>query len=48
LKDKDVSEKLLTAGIEPKRARRTELRKFQGLETEKWKKIVADEKIEPE
>jgi hypothetical protein len=31
-----------------KRARRTELRKFQGLETEKWKKIVADEKIEPE
>jgi len=45
LKDKDISEKLLAAGIEPEAP--DELRKFQGLETEKWKKIVAD-KIESE
>jgi tripartite-type tricarboxylate transporter receptor subunit TctC len=48
LKDKDVSEKLLTAGIEPEASSPDELKKFQALETEKWKKIVADAKIEPE
>ncbi|HYV72608.1 MAG TPA: hypothetical protein VE970_21205 [Pseudolabrys sp.] len=47
MKDKDVSEKLLAAGIEPEASSPDELRKFQGLETEKWKKIVAD-KIESE
>ena len=48
LKDKDVSEKLLAAGIEPEASSPDELRKFQALETEKWKKIIADAKIEPE
>jgi tripartite-type tricarboxylate transporter receptor subunit TctC len=48
LKDKDVSEKLLTAGIEPEASTPDELRKFQAAETEKWKKIAADAKIEPE
>ena len=48
LKDKDVSEKLLAAGIEPEASSPDELRKFQAAETEKWKKIVADAKIEPE
>src|SRR6185295_8755788 len=48
LKDKEVSEKLLTAGIEPEASSPDELRKFQAVETEKWKKIVADAKIEPE
>jgi len=48
LQDKNVSEKLLAAGIEPEASAPDELRKFQALETEKWKKIVADAKIEPE
>ena len=48
LKGKDVSEKLLTAGIEPEASTPDELRKFQAAETEKWKKIAADAKIEPE
>ena len=48
LKDKDVSEKLLAAGIEPEASSPDELTKFQAAETEKWKKIVADAKIEPE
>src|SRR5262249_18389182 len=48
LERQDVSEKLRTAGIEPEASSPDGLRKFQGLETEKWKKIVADAKIEPE
>ena len=48
LKDKDVSEKLLAAGIEPEPSTPDELRTFQAAETQKWKKIAADAKIEPE
>ena len=42
-----VSE-LREAGIEPEASTPDELRKFQAAETEKWKKIAADAKIEPE
>jgi tripartite-type tricarboxylate transporter receptor subunit TctC len=48
LADKDLSEKLLAAGIEPEASTPDELRKFQAAETDKWKKIAADAKIEPE
>jgi tripartite-type tricarboxylate transporter receptor subunit TctC len=48
LGDKDVSEKLLAAGIEPDTGTPDELRKFQAAETQKWKQIAADAKIEPE
>jgi tripartite-type tricarboxylate transporter receptor subunit TctC len=48
LADKDVSQKLLAAGIEPEASTPDELRKFQTAETQKWKQIVADAKIEPE
>ena len=48
LKDKDISEKLLAAGIEPEASTPDELRTFQAAETQKWKKIAADAKIEPE
>jgi tripartite-type tricarboxylate transporter receptor subunit TctC len=48
LADKDVSEKLLAAGIEPDTGTPDELRKFQAAETQKWKQIAADAKIEPE
>jgi tripartite-type tricarboxylate transporter receptor subunit TctC len=48
LADKEVAEKLLAAGIEPEASTPEELRKFQAAETNKWKKIAADAKIEPE
>ncbi|HET9686056.1 MAG TPA: tripartite tricarboxylate transporter substrate-binding protein, partial [Pseudolabrys sp.] len=48
LADKDVSQKLLAAGIEPDASTPDELRKFQAAETQKWKQIAADAKIEPE
>jgi tripartite-type tricarboxylate transporter receptor subunit TctC len=48
LADKDVSEKLLAAGIEPEASTPDELRKFQAAETQKWKQIAADARIEPE
>ena len=48
LADKDVSPKLLAAGIEPEASTPDELRKFQAAETQKWKQIAADAKIEPE
>ena len=48
LADKDVSEKLLAAGIEPDTGTPDELRKFQAAEAQKWKRIAADARIEPE
>src|SRR4029078_9260181 len=48
LADKDVSSKLLTAGIEPVASSPDELKAFVVSETEKWAKIVKDAKIEPE
>jgi tripartite-type tricarboxylate transporter receptor subunit TctC len=48
LADKDVSSKLLTAGIEPFASSPDELKAFVVSETEKWAKIVKDAKIEPE
>jgi tripartite-type tricarboxylate transporter receptor subunit TctC len=48
LADKDVSSKLLAAGIEPEASTPDELRKFQAAETQKWDKIARDAKIEKE
>jgi tripartite-type tricarboxylate transporter receptor subunit TctC len=48
LADKEVATKLLAAGIEPEASAPDELRKFQAVETQKWKQIAADAKIEPE
>ena len=48
LADKDVSSKLLAAGIEPVASSPDELKAFVVSETEKWAKIVKDAKIEPE
>jgi tripartite-type tricarboxylate transporter receptor subunit TctC len=48
LADKDVSSKLLAAGIEPEASTPDELRKFQAVETQKWDKIARDAKIEKE
>jgi tripartite-type tricarboxylate transporter receptor subunit TctC len=48
LADKDVSSKLLAAGIEPVASSPEELKSFVVAETEKWAKIVKDAKIEPE
>jgi tripartite-type tricarboxylate transporter receptor subunit TctC len=48
LADKDVSTKLLTAGIEPEASTPDELRKFQAVETQKWDKIARDARIEKE
>lgn len=48
LADKDVSSKLLAAGIEPETSTPDELRKFQAAETQKWDKIARDAKIEKE
>jgi len=48
LADKEVSSKLLAAGIEPEASTGDELRKFQAAETQKWKQIAADARIEPE
>src|SRR6476620_8159206 len=48
LADKDVSSKLLAAGIEPVASSQEELGSFVVAETAKWAKIVKDAKIEPE
>ena len=48
LADKDVSSKLLAAGIEPETSTPEELRQFQAAETQKWDKIARDAKIEKE
>ena len=48
LADKEVSSKLLAAGIEPVASSPDELKAFVMSETKKWAKIVEDAKIEPE
>jgi tripartite-type tricarboxylate transporter receptor subunit TctC len=48
LADKEVADKLLSAGIEPVASSPDELKDFVMAETKKWAKIVADAKIEPE
>jgi tripartite-type tricarboxylate transporter receptor subunit TctC len=48
LSDKEVSQKLLAAGIEPEASTPDDLGKFQAAETQKWKQIVTDARIEPE
>jgi tripartite-type tricarboxylate transporter receptor subunit TctC len=48
LADKEVSDRLLTAGIEPEASTPDELKAFQAAETAKWKRIAADASIEPE
>ena len=48
LADKEVASKLLAAGIEPVASSPDELKAFVISETQKWAKIVADAKIEPE
>jgi tripartite-type tricarboxylate transporter receptor subunit TctC len=48
LADKDVSSKLLAAGIEPETSTPDELRQFQAAETKKWDKIARDAKIQKE
>jgi tripartite-type tricarboxylate transporter receptor subunit TctC len=48
LADKDVTAKLLAAGIEPVVSSPDELKAFVQTETGKWAKIVADAKIQPE
>src|SRR5580765_2642192 len=48
LADREVSGRLLTAGIEPEASTPDELKTFQAAETAKWKKIAADARIEPE
>ena len=48
LADKEVSSKLLAAGIEPETSTPDELRQFQAAETQKWEKIARDAKIEKE
>jgi tripartite-type tricarboxylate transporter receptor subunit TctC len=48
LADQEVATKLLGAGIEPDASSPDELKAFVISETAKWKKIVADAKIEPQ
>ena len=48
LADKEISSKLLTVGIEPEASTPDELKTFQAAEMQKWKKIAADARIEPE
>src|SRR3954469_24626813 len=48
LADPELTPKLLTAGIEPVASSPDELKAFMIAEIEKWRKIVADAKIEPE
>ncbi len=48
VKDKDVAEKLLGAGIEPKSSSRKELADFVVSETKKWAEVVKAAGIEPE
>ncbi len=46
--DKEISSKLVAAGIEPTAGSPQELNAFVASEIKKWAKIVADAKIEPE
>lgn len=48
VKDKEVAEKLLGAGIEPKTSSRKELSDFVVSETKKWAEVVKAAGIEPE
>mgnify|MGYP002652207711 CR=1 FL=1 len=48
LADPEVAPKLLAAGIEPVASSPDELKTFMISEIEKWRKIAADAKIEPE
>jgi tripartite-type tricarboxylate transporter receptor subunit TctC len=48
LADPEVAPKLLAAGIEPAASSPDELKAFMVAEIAKWRKIVADAKIEPE
>jgi tripartite-type tricarboxylate transporter receptor subunit TctC len=48
LADKQVIDRLLTAGIEPEASTPAELAAFQAAETTKWEKIAVDAKIEKE
>jgi tripartite-type tricarboxylate transporter receptor subunit TctC len=48
LGDKQVADRLLTAGIEPEASTPAELAAFQAAETAKWQKIAVDAKIEKE
>lgn len=48
VKDKEVAEKLLGAGIEPKASSRKELADFVVSETKKWAEVVKAAGIEPE
>ena len=48
LADPEVAPKLLAAGIEPVASSPDELKTFMVAEIAKWRKIVADAKIEPE
>jgi len=48
LADKEITDKLLAAGIEPVASSPEELTRFVQAETGKWAKIVADARIEPE
>ena len=48
LADPELTPKLLAAGIEPVASSPDELKTFMIAEIEKWRKIVADAKIEPE
>lgn len=48
VQDKDVKDKLLAAGIEPKSSSRKELSDFVVSETKKWAEVVKAAGIEPE
>jgi tripartite-type tricarboxylate transporter receptor subunit TctC len=48
LGDKQVADRLLTAGIEPETSTPAELAAVQAAETPKWQKIAVDAKIEKE
>jgi tripartite-type tricarboxylate transporter receptor subunit TctC len=48
VQDKEIQEKLMAAGIEPKSSSRKELADFVVSETDKWAKVVKAAGIEPE
>lgn len=48
VKDKEIQDKLMAAGIEPKSSTRKELADFVASETDKWAKAVKAAGIEPE
>lgn len=48
VKDKEIQDRLMAAGIEPKSSSRKELADFVASETEKWAKVVKAAGIEPE